>query len=114
YPEIGADGRTLTLSGVRLSDGQRSRLEVWLGADRLDTAGRRDLPRAGGEPEPPVGPTTTPAIDFGEPGDHPIARFDYRSGPRPWAAFPSPMEVLGHAVLPTDADDAPLVLFLHG
>lgn len=114
YPEVGADGRTLTLSGVELTDRQRGRLEVWLGTDRLDTAGRRDLPRVDGSVEPPVGPTTTPAADPGEPGEHPITRFDYRSAPRPWLAYPSPLEVVGHAVLPSDVDSAPLVMFLHG
>jgi hypothetical protein len=61
-----------------------------------------------------VGPTTTPAVDPGKPGGHPITTFDYRSAPRPWPAYESPLEVVGHVVLPEDVDDAPLVLFLHG
>jgi hypothetical protein len=63
---------------------------------------------------PPVGPTTTPLVDPGEPGPHPVTRIDYRSSPLPWPAYPAPMEVIGHAVLPEDVDGAPLVLFLHG
>jgi hypothetical protein len=113
YPVQSADGRTLTLAGVNLSGRQLDRLEVWLGADRLDTAGQRDLPRTRAG-NPPVGPTTTPAADPGEPGNHPITRFDYRSDPRPWPAYKAPLEVVGHAVLPADVDNAPLVLFLHG
>ena len=113
YPEIGTDGRTLTLPGVDLTAGERDRLQVWLGSDRLDTPGQRDLPRTGG-PMPAVGPTVTPAKDPGAPGDHPITSFDYRSTPLPWPAFKAPLEVVGHAVLPADVDNAPLVLFLHG
>ncbi|HKE68033.1 MAG TPA: hypothetical protein VKB55_02195 [Nocardioidaceae bacterium] len=113
YPEVGMDGRTLTLPGVDLTSQERDRLEVWLGSDRLDTPGQRDLPRVSG-PSPAVGPTVTPADDPGEPGSHPITTFDYRSKPLPWPAFESPMEVVGHAVLPADVDHAPLVLFLHG
>jgi hypothetical protein len=113
YPETAADGRTLTLAGVDLTARQADRLEVWLGADRLDTAGRGDVPRTGGT-GPAVGPTFTPTVDPGEPGDHPITRFDYRSEPRPWPAYEAPLEVVGHAVLPADVDNAPLVLFLHG
>ncbi|HYJ70588.1 MAG TPA: hypothetical protein VEX15_23280 [Nocardioidaceae bacterium] len=113
YPQIESDRRTLTLSDVDLTDRQAERVEVWLGTDRLDAAGRVDLPRSNTAPVP-VGPTTTPADDPGEHGDHPFVGFDYRSDPLPWPAYEGPMEVLGHAVLPEDVDNAPLVLFLHG
>jgi hypothetical protein len=114
YPDIGADRRTLSLPDVDLTAGQIDRLEVWLGDNRLDTVGDRDLQRIAGAAAAPVGPTAIPAVDPGEPGDHPITRFDYRSAPLPWREYPAPLETVGHAVLPADVDGAPLVLFLHG
>ena len=113
YPRLGPDGRTLTLPGVDLTADERDRLRVWLGPDRLGSPGRIDIARTSGR-TPPVGPTAVPAVDPGEPGEHPITRFDYRSTPLPWREFESPMEVVGHAVLPADVDNAPVVLFLHG
>jgi hypothetical protein len=113
YPWIESGRRTLTLSDVHLTARQADRVGVWLGADRLDTAGRLDLTRSQAGATP-VGPTTTLADDPGEHGGHPFVSFDYRSEPLPWPAYESPLEVVGHVVLPEDVDNAPLVLFLHG
>jgi len=110
YPQLSADGRTLSLPLVTLGGVPPQQLEVWLGARRLD--GPTQLRT--GAPAPFTGPTVTPTRDPGAPGEHPVRSFDYRSAALPWREYEAPLEVLGHAVLPTDVDAAPLVLFLHG
>ncbi len=118
YPTVNASGRVLSLatsaealSGVdNLAD-----IEVWFSGRRLDLVGTppagKTSPMTG---QSPVGKTVTPKVDPGKAGSHPVTSFDYRSAAIAWREFTSPMEVLGHAVLPTDVDNAPLVLILHG
>ncbi len=115
-----ADGRGLAVPLDALAGVDTRRLEVWLGADRLDRAG-------------PVAPSLLAAGqgDAGAAGvrrrrrarrrpgrPRPLRRggrgFDYSAAPLPWHEFDRSMEVLGHVVLPEGVDDAPLVLFLHG
>ncbi len=118
-PRLTADGRGLVADLVDLAGVDISRLQVWLGADRLDRPGRvapayRSAPVTGGRGVQTV-PVETLAADPAAPGPHSVATpYDYRSEPLPWREFKAPMEVRGHVVQPREVDDAPLVLFLHG
>lgn len=118
YPTVNSSGRVLSLaageealSGVdSLSD-----IAVWFSGRRLDLVGTPPASKTSVETrQSPVGKTMTPVVDPGRAGNHPVTSFDYRSAALPWREFTSPMEVLGRAVLPTDVDNAPLVLILHG
>lgn len=110
YPTIGADRRTLTLSGADIPD--TGRLQVWLGSRRLD--GPTPPARLVGGPDAAHARAKDAGVDPAKPGASGTESFDYRMGRLPWRAYESDMEVLGHAVLPRGVDDAPLVLFLHG
>jgi len=109
---VGADGRTLSLPRSALGGASPRELEVWLGADRLD--GGESLRTASASPVPLTGRAVTPTSDPATPGNHEVRSFDYRSAALPYREYQAPLEVLGHAVVPTDGDFAPLVLFLHG
>jgi hypothetical protein len=118
-PRLTADGRGIAAELADLAGVDTRRLQVWLGADRLDRAGRiapayRSAPVDGGRGVQTV-PVETLAADPAAPGPHRVATpYDYRSEPLPWREFKAPMEVRGHVVQPRGVDDAPLVLFLHG
>ncbi|MDQ3166498.1 MAG: hypothetical protein M3Q17_10165 [Actinomycetota bacterium] len=112
YPELGGDGRTLSLSLSELGGYAPHRVQVWLGPQRLDLAGARTRTA---RPDPiGVGPTVTPTRDPATPGAFEVRSFDYRSAVVPFTGYAAPLEVLGHAVLPKRPGPAPLVLFLHG
>ena len=124
-PRLTADGRGLRVRLGELAGVRTERLQVWLGADRLDRTGGL-APAYRPAAAPPAGtaaaaggvakvPVEHLGTDPGSPGRfEPEAAFDYRAEPLPWREFPAPMEVRGHVVLPRGVDDAPLVLFLHG
>ena len=110
YPRLDRHGRTLRL---RLRGNGSSDLalpEVWLGARRLDAS----TPPARSSEEQPPAAAVVPDGDPGVLGPHATKQFDYTDAPVEWPAFAAPMEMLGHAVLPVDTVNAPLVVFLHG
>ncbi|GAA2155191.1 hypothetical protein GCM10009844_41980 [Nocardioides koreensis] len=111
HPRLGPDRRTLTLPVSGLGTVRPDRVQVWLGARRLD-AGTGTLPGRSPVARPESG--TAPAADPGRAGPYAVRSFDYSAADLPWWQFPEPLEVLGHAVLPVGVPDAPLVLFLHG
>ncbi len=126
-PELRVDGRlvavpTLTPDGhglavpLRLLGGvDTRRLEVWLGADRLDRSGASSLGPAGDAGAGAFRDVDVLDVDPGVPGDGEVgAVFDYTAAALPWPEYDRSLEVLGHVVLPAGVDDAPLVLFLHG
>jgi len=120
-PRLRADGRTLTVGLGELGGVDTAELQVWLGGDRLDRAGRvapaygTGATGGGGGGGITTVPVEELAVDPGAPGGRTVqAPFDYDVAPLPWREFTRPMEVIGHAVLPRGVDDAPLVLFLHG
>jgi len=118
-PELVGDRRGLRVGVDELAGLDTSRLQVWLGADRLDRGGLL-APRL--RERPPTGtrgvqdvPVEVLDSDPGARGRFDVlAAFDYRAQPLPWREFKAPMEVRGHVVLPDRQDSAPLVLFLHG
>jgi hypothetical protein len=112
HPEVGPDGRTLSLP---VDDIDAGRVSVWLSGRRLDVRSAKGPDGTTGPAElAPVGPTVVPAADPGLPGSLATATFDYRAARLPWPEYRGALEVVGHVVLPEDAVDAPLVLILHG
>jgi len=112
YPQLSADRRTLTLA---VEDVDVDRVAVWLSGQRLDVSAATGPESRLGPAEPtPVGPTVVPAVDPGQPGALTPTSFDYTAADLPWREFEADLEVVGHVVLPEDAVNAPVVLFLHG
>lgn len=119
-PTLAADSRSLSVPAAELAGVRTGRLQVWLGADRLDRAGAvaPSLRSGAGGPSSDGiagGGVDVLDVDPGEPGPYePEQPFYYRAAGLPWDEYPAPLEVLGQVVLPEGVDDAPLVLFLHG
>ena len=114
-PTVTPDGRGLTVPLGALAGIDTRRLEVWLGADRLDRAGRTTFAAQVPGGQDAFADPDVLTVDPARPGSFEVgAEFDYSADALPWSEFNRSMEVLGHAVLPAGVDDAPLVLFLHG
>ena len=115
-PSVTADGRGLTVPLSALAGVDLRRLQVWLGADRLDRRGAlAPSLRSGGSAGGFGARVDVLDVDPGVPGPFDVEEgFDYRAAALPWSEFDAPMEVLGHVRFPAGVDDAPLVLILHG
>lgn len=119
-PTVTPDGRGLSVPVAELASVRTARLEVWLGADRLDLPGAVAPELRGAAPGPTSDGIAGAGVDVldvdpGEPGPYEVEEgFGYRAAALPWDEYPAPLEVLGNVVLPAGVDDAPLVLFLHG
>ncbi len=115
-----ADGNGLVVPLDELGGVDTRRLEVWLGADRLDRAGalapslQSVGPGAAAGADAFANPDVLD-VDPGVPGPYEVATaFDYTAAPLRWPEFSRSMEVLGHVRMPEGVDVAPLVLLLHG
>ena len=116
-PAVTPDGRGLTVPLASLAGVDTRRLQVWLGADRLDRPGASAPSLGSAGTAGGFGDRGTDVLDVdpGVAGPYDVQEpFDYRAPSLPWPEFDAPLEVLGHVLLPAGVDDAPLVLFLHG
>ena len=112
-PELGADGKTLSVDLVSDTPPDTSDLDVVLSGRVLDAT----VPPPAPQPDiiPPLPGTTSLTPDPGQPGAHPITSSDYTLPGVKMPGMPAEIEMLGHIVRPTDATaGAPVVLFLHG
>lgn len=112
YPVVSPDGRTVSVPLASVPAADLARAELWLSGRRLDAASQ--TPAAPRLPAAPLGPTVTAPAALGQPGPLDVDIVDYRRAALPEPGYRSPLEVVGHAVLPAGVPDAPLVLFLHG